>query len=269
MRPEPWFLFNAFKFNAFKPGLGGKRHIAGRRPILKSPLFDPIYSSMKRSDTIIRVGHEAVPWIGGVVGKARTLGFAAVLGLMALTPAQGAEAPASRLIERFHETLIGVMKEAETLGFDGRYQKLAPAVKETFNLAFMARFAAGSYWKKLSADQRGKLVEAFSSMSIAIYAERFDGYSGERFDTLDEKQFRSSTRLVKTGLVKSDGKTIILNYLVGQRGGNWRVIDVHFKGVSELAVRRSEYTSALKRKGFDGLIAVIEKKIANLRKKRG
>ena len=197
------------------------------------------------------------------------LGFAAVLVLAALVPAEGAEAPASALIERFHETLIGVMKKAETLGFEGRYEKLAPAVKETFNLAFMARFAAGSHWKRLSADQRGKLIEAFSALTIATYAERFDGYSGERFDTLNETQFRRRTRLVKTGLVKSDGETIILNYLVGQRGGKWGVIDVHYKGVSELAVRRSEYTSVLKRQGFGTLIAVIEKKIANLRKKRG
>ena len=224
---------------------------------------------MKRSDTILRVLRLTVPWIGGAAGRGRMLGFTAVLVLATLVPAQGAEAPASALIERFHETLIGVMKKAETLGFEGRYERLAPAVKETFNLAFMARFAAGSHWKRLSADQRGKLIEAFSALSIATYAERFDGYSGERFDILNEKQFRRSTRLVKTGLVKSDGETIILNYLVGQRDGNWRVIDVHFKGVSELAVRRSEYTSVLKRKGFGTLIAVIEKKIANLRKKRG
>ncbi len=224
---------------------------------------------MKRSDTILRVLRLTVPWIGGAAGRGRMLGFTAVLVLAALVPAEGAEAPASALIERFHETLIGVMKKAETLGFEGRYEKLAPAVKETFNLAFMARFAAGSHWKRLSADQRGKLIEAFSALTIATYAERFDGYSGERFDTLNETQFRRRTRLVKTGLVKSDGETIILNYLVGQRGGKWGVIDVHFKGVSELAVRRSEYTSVLKRKGFGTLIAVIEKKIANLRKKRG
>ena len=197
------------------------------------------------------------------------LGFAAVLVLAALVPAEGAEAPASALIERFHETLIGVMKKAETLGFEGRYEKLAPAVKETFNLAFMARFAAGSHWKRLSADQRGKLIEAFSALTIATYAERFDGYSGERFDTLNETQFRRRTRLVKTGLVKSDGETIILNYLVGQRGGKWGVIDVPFQGVRELAVSRPEYTSVLNRKGFGTLIAVSEKKIANLRKKRG
>jgi phospholipid transport system substrate-binding protein len=224
---------------------------------------------MKRSDTIPRILHLTVPWIGGAAGRGRMLGFAALLALMAFAPAQGAEAPASRLIERFHETLIGVMKKADTLGFEGRYETLAPAVKETFNLAFMARFAAGSHWRKLNADQRGELIEAFSQLTIATYAERFDGYSGERFDTVNEKQIRRTTLQVKTGLVKSDGETIILNYLVGRRSGNWGVIDVHFKGVSELAVRRSEYTSVLKRKGFGELIAVIKKKIDNLRKKRG
>ena len=224
---------------------------------------------MKRSDTILRILHLTVPWIGGAPGWGRMLGFVVVLVLATLAPAEGAEAPASRLIERFHETLIGVMKEAETLGFDGRYEKLAPAVKETFNLAFMTRVAAGSHWKKLSDDQRVKLIEAFSSLTIATYAERFDGYSGERFDTLNEKPFRRTTRLVRTGLVKSDGETITLDYLVGERGGSLGVIDVRFKRVSELAVRRSEYTSVLKRQGFDGLIATLEKKIANLRKKRG
>lgn len=225
---------------------------------------------MKRSDTILRILRLTVPWIGGAVGRGRMLGFAAALVVAILAPAEGAEAPATHLIERFHETLIGVMKTAETLGFEGRYEKLAPAVKETFNLAFMARFAAGSHWKKLDADQQGKLIEAFSSLTIATYAERFDGYSGERFDTLNEKQFRlrRTTRLVETGLVKSDGETINLEYLVGQRGGIWGVIDVRFKRVSELAVRRSEYTSVLRRKGFGGLITTLEKKIDNLRKNR-
>jgi phospholipid transport system substrate-binding protein len=224
---------------------------------------------MKRSDTIIPILRLTVPSVGGAVARGRMLGFAALLALMALAPAQGAEMPASRLIERFHETLIGVMKKADTLGFEGRYETLAPAVKETFNLAFMTRFAAGSHWKKLNDDQRDKLIEAFSQLTIATYAERFDGYSGERFATVGEKQIRRTTLQVKTGLVKSDGETIILNYLVGRRSESWRVIDVHFKGISELAVRRSEYTSVLKREGFAGLIATLKKKIANLRKKRG
>ena len=53
----------------------------------------------------------------------------------------------------------------------------------------------------------------------------------------------------------------------GLRGG-WKVIDVYLNGnVSELALRRSEYASALKRDGFEQLLASVETKIAALKSK--
>ena len=53
-----------------------------------------------------------------------------------------------------------------------------------------------------------------------------------------------------------------------ERDGAWRVIDVYLNGtVSELALRRSEYSSALKRESLDWLIASIEDKIADLKAK--
>jgi phospholipid transport system substrate-binding protein len=59
-----------------------------------------------------------------------------------------------------------------------------------------------------------------------------------------------------------------LNYRLIEKNGEWRVIDVYLNGtVSELALRRSEYSSALKREGFDELLASIETKIADLKSK--
>lgn len=217
--------------------------------------------------------------IARALGHAPGIAFAAGLSALSLTFAAAGtatalaavpEAPASPVIERFHATLIDVMKNAGTMRFEGRYERLAPAVKESFNLSFMARFAAGSYWKKLGAAERDKLVAAFTQMTIATYADRFDGYSGQRFETVGEQPLRRDTRLVKTGLIKRDGETVKLNYLLRPSQGRWRIVDIHLKGVvSELAVRRSEYTSVLKRVGFNGLIRAIEKKIDNLKAKQG
>ena len=53
-----------------------------------------------------------------------------------------------------------------------------------------------------------------------------------------------------------------------KRNGDWRVVDVYLDGtVSELALRRSEYSSALKREGFDELVGSVETKIADLKSK--
>ncbi len=46
----------------------------------------------------------------------------------------------------------------------------------------------------------------------------------------------------------------------------WRVIDVFLKGtISELATKRSEYSTTLTNQGFDGLMAIFEQKISNLK----
>lgn len=233
---------------------------------------------MNPLDTVTPARSRAIAWITGVLAKAPGIALAARVGALALTVAAAAtatalaaaeEAPASPVIERFHATLIDVMRNATALGFQGRYEKLAPAVKESFDLAFMARFAAGGYWGNLSPAERDKLVAGFTHLTIATYADRFDSYSGELFETVGEAPLRRDTHLVRTGLIKSDGETVTLNYILRPNQKDWRIVDVHLKGgISELAVRRSEYTSVLKRSGFDGLITAIENKITDLKAKQ-
>jgi phospholipid transport system substrate-binding protein len=52
-----------------------------------------------------------------------------------------------------------------------------------------------------------------------------------------------------------------VDYRLHQRDGAWRIVDVYLNGtVSELALRRSEYSSVVKRDGFDALVRSIEEK---------
>jgi len=98
-----------------------------------------------------------------------------------MAPAWGAEAPREK-IARLNATLLEVMRNADTLGFQGRHAKLRPVMAELYDFAFMARIAVGGYWKTLEKRDRERLIDAFERISIATYAARFDGYSGERFE---------------------------------------------------------------------------------------
>lgn len=197
---------------------------------------------------------------------ARCLAAAAIIFISTSTIAATAEGPPSQVIQRFQAALIGAMKQAATLGFKGRYEALAPAVRESFDLFAMTKVSAGGYWKKLSAEERDKLVAIFSDLTIATYADRFDGFSGEVFETLSEGPYLKNMRIVKTRIVKTNGKTVDLNYVLRPVRGTWRIIDIHLRGsISQLAVRRAEFTSVLRRKGFASLIASLQKKISRLR----
>lgn len=178
--------------------------------------------------------------------------------------AQARQATPADTVDRLHAMLLGVMQQARALGFDGRYNALAPTVIESFNLPLMARVTVGRHWNRLNEQQRTEFVDAFTQMTLVTYASRFDDYAGERFEFVAQDQTAKSV-VIKTRLVKADGDTVRLDYMLRQFDDGWRIIDVLSKGsYSELATRRSEYSSIIKREGFPALMSKLHQKVAEL-----
>jgi len=178
--------------------------------------------------------------------------------------AAGGGSPAA-LVETFHEQLLGVMKAAKTLGYQGRYDRLTSPIHTAFHLRLMTQISSGSYWRKATEAEKTALVTAFSKVSIGTYASRFTGFSGQRFETLGTKPGPQETELVSTRIVNPDGDNVPLTYVTKVVGGGWQIIDVILDtGISELAVRRSEYRKILKQSGIEGLIASLNAKAVEL-----
>ena len=153
------------------------------------------------------------------------------------------------------------MQNAENLGYKGRYKQLAPHIINAFNLRFMIKVASGRYWNNATELQKHALVTAFSKVSIGIYATRFNGYSGQSFKTLKVKPGIHNSQLVMTRLINPDTNDIKLTYVTKKSGQGWRIIDIILDtGISELAVRRSEYRRILKQGGVAALTAQLIKK---------
>lgn len=183
----------------------------------------------------------------------------------AWAPVQAGPAPPGEIVAGLNETLLSVMRDAKDLGFQGRYDRLAPVLNAAFNFRVMARISAGRHWRAMTAEQRGQLAATFGRMSIGTFATRFDGFSGESFEVLGEKPGPRKTVLVRNKLIKSDGESIEINYLMKRYEGRWRVVDVYLDSIySELATKRSEYSSVLAKEGLDGLIARLEAKLAKM-----
>jgi phospholipid transport system substrate-binding protein len=200
-------------------------------------------------------------------GRGPTLAGALVLAAgLALAPAgaRATEAAPSgpvATVETFHAALLDVMKHADELGVAGRYRRLEKPVETAFYLPLMIRIASGGYWPKASEAQQKALVAAFERMSVGTYANRFDGWSGESFETVGEKPGPRGTTLVETRIVRPDEDPVRLVYVVRDVGGAFRIVDVLLdRGVSELATRRSEYQGVLHRSGVDGLIQALDHK---------
>jgi len=172
------------------------------------------------------------------------------------------EEPASAVVKNLYSHLTETMKQGEKLGFEGRYKKLEPVIKESFNLPLMARFAAGPAWREAGPEDREKLIESFSEFSIANYASRFKKFDGEKFTVLGEKPASGGGVIVETTLEPAGEKPVVLNYLLRKdEKGRLRIVDVFLDAsISELATRRSEFGAIIKREGWPALISSLEEK---------
>ncbi len=170
---------------------------------------------------------------------------------------------ASRVIESLNSALLDVMKNAATLGYRGRFDKLAEVIESTHDLAYIARFAIGNKnWDKLSDDKRKKFVDSFKQYSIAIYANRFNGYSGETF-RLSGEQAAKRGQVQVTSLLEIPGQeSVDFLYLLLPDKGTRKIVNIIVQGVSDLALKRSEFMSLLDDKGFDALLAHLAEKTA-------
>jgi len=170
----------------------------------------------------------------------------ALAGLPAL--AQPAADPAAAQIERLHQKLLEVMRQAKALGIEGRYRELAPVVQQVFDLPAMARLAVGSRWSGFSPQEQAAVTEAFTRMSIASYARNFDGFSGQSF-AIDRVDAHGDEKVVVSHLINPGNAPIDLTYRMHRAGGAWKVTDVLHDSISEMAVRRSEFAASVRQGG--------------------
>jgi phospholipid transport system substrate-binding protein len=129
----------------------------------------------------------------------------------------------------------------------------------------MAEKVLGRQWGELSEEDRRRWREVFAELLTATYAGRFVGYRGQQFETRGEEAAARDTVLVLTRLVDPKGDDVDIDYRLRRADRGWRVVDVYLKGtVSELALRRSEYSAVLARQGFSALLDAVRAKIGAL-----
>ena len=173
--------------------------------------------------------------------------------------------PAVPVVESLHTEMLETMQGADTLGYQGRFDKLQTALGNSFDLDFMARKAVGRSWKKFSEPEQERWLGTFERVTCANYAGRFTGYSGQSFETLSVEPASHETVLVHTRLIDPQGENVDLNYRLAETPNGWRIIDVYLDGtVSELALRRSEYSAVIKRDGLDELVSSIDRRVDEL-----
>lgn len=184
--------------------------------------------------------------------------IAVALLLAFSTPASAQADPARATVQSLDDGLLVIMKAKSSE--KSRAQSIAPVIDRAFDLPLMARLAVGPSWTTIAPGDQQALVAAFRRMTIAQYASNFDSWSGESFAIAPQVDSRAGDRLVRTTLNAPGKEPIAISYRLRSSGGEWKIIDVFYRNsISQIATRRSDFSSVLNKEGPRGLIAHLDK----------
>ncbi len=179
--------------------------------------------------------------------------FTLIAGQTAATAAATDTAPAAT-VDALHASLDQSMAQAAKLGCEGRLQLMGPAVDQAFDLPFIAERTLRRHWKSLDADQRARFNAALRRSFVTTYATEFARPDAVRFATLGTDQADDASAVVRTSLKPQTANAVSLDYVMKRRDERWQVVNVLAEGVSDLALRATQYDGLMKREGFAALI---------------
>jgi phospholipid transport system substrate-binding protein len=166
-------------------------------------------------------------------------------GLTLLCSAEATAASALDTVQSFYDTLLIIMRRGNELGQSGRFIQLQPVVHSIFDVPFMARMAIGSGWATVSSAQQQQVIEAFERYIAAIYADRFDTYSGEQFQVLGEQRSAAGTVVMKR-IADSNGEPqkFELSNAIQRRhvADRRRILERHDQRVGDTSLRVCVYS---------------------------
>jgi phospholipid transport system substrate-binding protein len=181
--------------------------------------------------------------------------------------AQSAARPddAATVIQQLNAALLATMHAGGTASFSSRVDTLAPVIDRVFDLEAILKESVGIQWDSMPADARARLLRVYRTFSIVTYVANFDKYDGETFNILPAGRTVGNDRIVASELIGAHGDHTRLDYLMRDEHGMWRGVDVLVDGsISRVAAQRSDFRKVLRTGDTEALIAMLQKKIANL-----
>ncbi len=205
------------------------------------------------------------------IGRRSLLGFS-ISALVVAVPWRPAsaeitgDAAATVPVEQLDGALLAAMKAGGRNTFAERYGALAPVIAQVFNLDAVLAASIGLSWATLPEAQKTGLATAFLRYTVSSYVSNFNSYNGQSFQVLPAvRAVGNGEAVVQTRLLRTDGSSVALDYVMRRGPAGWQAVDVLADGsISRVAVQRSDFRAMLMTGGVPALVAGLEHKVGNL-----
>jgi len=131
-----------------------------------------------------------------------------------------------------------------------------------FDFTEMAKRSLSKKWKKLNKSQQHQFVTTFRALLERSYGSRLSGFQNQTVEYIGSET-QGDNIIVSTEVVDED-RSIPIDYKLHQKN-TWLIYDIRVESQSLVSTYRSDFKKIIKKKGFDGLMAVLESKLEQLK----
>ena len=163
------------------------------------------------------------------------------------------------MVTAFHTALTTAMKRSS---YKQRLSVVEPAVADHFQIHTIARISLGRrYWGSLNAEEKSSFQTLLEDLVSSTYASRFKDDKGQVFSITATEPIATNRKRVKS-ILETNTETVALDYQLQQEEGTWRIYDIVANGVSDLSLKRSNYSAMFKKSGLESVRQEILSNIA-------
>ena len=193
------------------------------------------------------------------------------LGLLLAVPlapaalADNASIDAARaLVQGVGDQVLAVMQD-DTLDDRQKFRRLVELLEGPIDLDLVARLILGRHWRTADQAQQQRYLELFRTYALDNLANRLHLFQGNEFEITGARAAGSSDAVVATRIRTAEGRPLQVDWRLRDRdNGTLVAIDVIVEGVSLIVSLRSEFGSVIERRGMDGLLDELQRRIDEL-----
>jgi phospholipid transport system substrate-binding protein len=176
----------------------------------------------------------------------RCLGVALLIAFSA-TPARAADDPAA-FIQHLGDGAIQILQDRQ-LGQNERESSFSKLFTEGFDVEQIGRFVLGRYWNLATPAQQQEYLKLFSTYVVAVYANRFSDYSGEKFSVGASQPTPEGASVASQIIRPNGGPPINIIWKIAKLGDSFKIRDVIAENLSMTVTQRAEFSSIVERGG--------------------
>ena len=128
-----------------------------------------------------------------------------------------------------------------------------------FDTRYSAQLVLGKSWRAATEDQRARFIAAFQDSMLQNYGNALVNFTANKLKVqpshLDPASDNAS---VNTTIMRDNGTTIPVIYVLHKTPEGWKAWDVKIEGISYVKSFRDDFAAQIDQKGLDAVITRLQ-----------